>query len=306
MKVVIVFFAILATSLATKSIGTPVTYITGARSVYPFATHAAQTYSVDTIPTAVHTTVPLQPIPDENPSSQYHSQDNLGQYSYGYTTADGQTKVESKAADGTVSGQYSYFDPEGKKIELTYVADENGFRASGDHLPKAQEASDVPITLDTVQQTGTVARYRSLNTSPQTYRYTAQPYVTPTAYSTYPATTYPAGGYQYAYNTAGYYPGYQRYTYATPSYTGYNQRYSYGTPAYAYQNYATRYPSYQYYTAAGTPSGYQYYTAGRPTGFQYYTNSYPTARQAVYPGSYTYPTGYTGAKSGYSRYSYSY
>lgn len=32
-------------------------------------------------------------------------------------------------------GSYSYTSPEGKQIAVNYIADENGFRASGDHLP---------------------------------------------------------------------------------------------------------------------------------------------------------------------------
>jgi hypothetical protein len=34
-------------------------------------------------------------------------------------------------------GSYSYTDPDGRLISVTWVADENGFRATGDHLPVA-------------------------------------------------------------------------------------------------------------------------------------------------------------------------
>jgi len=34
-----------------------------------------------------------------------------------------------------IQGSYSYTSPEGIPITVTYVADENGFQASGDHLP---------------------------------------------------------------------------------------------------------------------------------------------------------------------------
>ncbi|EFX66318.1 hypothetical protein DAPPUDRAFT_219079 [Daphnia pulex] len=33
------------------------------------------------------------------------------------------------------SGSYSYTNPDGSVITVTWVADENGFKASGDHLP---------------------------------------------------------------------------------------------------------------------------------------------------------------------------
>jgi hypothetical protein len=36
-----------------------------------------------------------------------------------------------------VQGAFSYTSPEGYPIKLTYIADENGFRADGDHLPTA-------------------------------------------------------------------------------------------------------------------------------------------------------------------------
>ena len=42
---------------------------------------------------------------------------------------------------GTVSrGSYSYTDPEGRVLTVTWVADENGFQASGAHLPVAPVA----------------------------------------------------------------------------------------------------------------------------------------------------------------------
>lgn len=43
----------------------------------------------------------------------------------------GQRDLETAA----VSGSYSYTSPEGIPITVTYIADENGFRAEGAHLP---------------------------------------------------------------------------------------------------------------------------------------------------------------------------
>ena len=48
-----------------------------------------------------------------------------------------QKQLGAKAEErGTVSrGSYSYTDPNGTPITVNWVADENGFQASGDHLP---------------------------------------------------------------------------------------------------------------------------------------------------------------------------
>ncbi|XP_057370544.1 larval cuticle protein 1-like [Daphnia carinata] len=68
-----------------------------------------------------------------------------GSYSFAFESADGtkvsesgnQKQVGSKPEDiGTVSkGSYSYTSPDGVVITVNWVADENGFQATGDHLP---------------------------------------------------------------------------------------------------------------------------------------------------------------------------
>ncbi|XP_068221061.1 uncharacterized protein [Palaemon carinicauda] len=66
--------------------------------------------------------------------SQYHSQDELGQYAFGYN-AGTSTRDESRDAYGNVRGSYSYVDPYGKLQTQHYVADGNGFRVKGTNLP---------------------------------------------------------------------------------------------------------------------------------------------------------------------------
>jgi hypothetical protein len=89
-------------------------------------------------------------------SSQYHTQDALGQYSYGYT--DGlSTKNEVKTFDGVTRGGYSYVDSNGIVQSATYTADAaNGFKVSATNLPVAPKAApaDVPSP---VQDTPEVA-----------------------------------------------------------------------------------------------------------------------------------------------------
>lgn len=45
--------------------------------------------------------------------SQYHAQDELGQYQFGYSNPSS-SKHEEKTADGVTRGSYSYVDPFGR------------------------------------------------------------------------------------------------------------------------------------------------------------------------------------------------
>lgn len=69
--------------------------------------------------------------------SQFHTQDELGQYMYGYN--DGlSSKVESKTADGITQGSYAYVDSNGIIQNVNYISDDlNGFRVSASNLPVA-------------------------------------------------------------------------------------------------------------------------------------------------------------------------
>lgn len=69
--------------------------------------------------------------------SQYHSQDELGQYAYGYNGLTS-AKQETKTLDGITRGSYSYYDAEGKFQTVQYSSDSiNGFRVAATNLPKA-------------------------------------------------------------------------------------------------------------------------------------------------------------------------
>merc|ERR1712127_845087 len=46
-------------------------------------------------------------------------------------------------AGNAVTGSYSHTDAEGKVYTINYTADENGYRAQGDHLPVAPEVPAV-------------------------------------------------------------------------------------------------------------------------------------------------------------------
>jgi len=76
----------------------------------------ASTASVKAVPAAVH-------------ASQYHAQDEFGNYSYGYANPNSQKKEAGNAYTG-VQGSYSYVDSYGLNRRVDYVADGLGFRAT--------------------------------------------------------------------------------------------------------------------------------------------------------------------------------
>ncbi|KAB0794517.1 hypothetical protein PPYR_11356 [Photinus pyralis] len=69
-----------------------------------------------------------------------------GKYHYKFATSDG-TKAEQHGelkqigneAGATATGFYEYTDNNGTVFKVTYTADENGFVASGDHIPGIPE-----------------------------------------------------------------------------------------------------------------------------------------------------------------------
>ena len=81
---------------------------------------------------------------DKGPTIIRYEHQNLpdGGYSYLYELSDGQFKQEygtfKTVGDQkvlVVTGSYSYVAADGKEYRVKYKSDENGFRASGDHLP---------------------------------------------------------------------------------------------------------------------------------------------------------------------------
>lgn len=69
--------------------------------------------------------------------TQYHSQDELGQYAYGYNGGLS-SKTETRTLDGVTRGSYSYIDAKGFLQTVEYTADSvNGFRVAATNLPKA-------------------------------------------------------------------------------------------------------------------------------------------------------------------------
>merc|ERR1719342_402295 len=93
---------------------------------------------------------PYSPI-----QSQYHSQDELGQYSFGYSGGPS-NRAETRDAYGNVRGAYTYIDSNGEPQTQHYVADALGFRVSGSNLPVGP-SSPALAAPEPVQDTPEVA-----------------------------------------------------------------------------------------------------------------------------------------------------
>ncbi|XP_050342288.1 endocuticle structural glycoprotein SgAbd-8-like [Nymphalis io] len=84
---------------------------------------------------------PAEPIPIVRQDSQINGD---GSYQYAFETGNGISADEKgelkKVGDVetlAVSGQFQYPSQDGQNIQLTYIADENGFQPQGAHLPTA-------------------------------------------------------------------------------------------------------------------------------------------------------------------------
>jgi len=53
----------------------------------------------------------------------------------------GQLKQIGEEKGISITGSYSYTSPEGQLITVSYIADENGFQPTGDHIPKANQGA---------------------------------------------------------------------------------------------------------------------------------------------------------------------
>lgn len=78
-------------------------------------------------------------------TSQFHAQDALGQYSYGYTDAHS-SKVEVKTLDGVTRGGYNYVDANGHLQTVQYTSDPvHGFRVGATNLPQGISADTAEV-----------------------------------------------------------------------------------------------------------------------------------------------------------------
>merc|ERR1712025_658736 len=122
------------------------------------------------------------------PSSQYHAQDDFGQYSFGFASPD-QSKSELKTADGVVRGAYSYVDSKGILQTVNYIADALGFRVAATNLPVHQVQAAAPaVSSPAVSEQPEVLEKKSHQVMHPTVEYSYLPYA-PT-YQYYAAPSY--------------------------------------------------------------------------------------------------------------------
>ncbi|XP_071537569.1 uncharacterized protein [Panulirus ornatus] len=137
--------ATVAACASAQLLGYPGVYggYPGTWGAYPGLWNAAAPVTVKAAaPTPLaYNTAPFAPVSPIH--SQYHAQDEFGQYSFGH--AGGlDSRTETRDAFGVVRGSYNYVDSEGKVQTQHYVADGLGFRVSGTNLPVAPDAPEVP------------------------------------------------------------------------------------------------------------------------------------------------------------------
>ena len=87
--------------------------------------------------------VPVTQVANDVANSQYHAQDDIGQFNYGYSNPLS-SKQELKTADGVTRGSYSYVDANGIVQTVNYLSDALGFRVAATNLP-VHHVEDAPV-----------------------------------------------------------------------------------------------------------------------------------------------------------------
>ena len=165
-------------------------YTSAYASPYTAAYSAPLAYASPVVHTApaVHAAPAVQHVIPASPSFQHHSQDEYGNYNYGYNNINS-AKQESGNAYGGVTGSYSYTDGYGQPQQVNYVADDYGFRATGSNLVNSADAINTGhrYKRSIYGSSLLVSPYTSAYASPYTAAYSA-----PLAYASPVVHTAPA------------------------------------------------------------------------------------------------------------------
>merc|ERR1712184_179097 len=123
-------------------------------SSYAYAAPAAVPVAAPVAAPVVQAAAPVVPVVSTNvdvANSQYHAQDDLEQYNYGYSNPLS-TKQELKTADGVTRGSYSYVDANGLVQTVNYLSDAMGFRVAATNLPVHHVDAPVAKAAEEVAQ----------------------------------------------------------------------------------------------------------------------------------------------------------
>merc|ERR1712110_1284684 len=126
-----------AVAAAAPAVAAPVIAPEVSYAYLPYASNYG--YSVPAVapaPVAAPVAAPVvaAATPVDVTNSQYHAQDDFGQYNYGYSDPNS-VKQEVKTADGVTRGSYSYVDANGIVQTVNYISDAMGFRVAATNLP---------------------------------------------------------------------------------------------------------------------------------------------------------------------------
>merc|ERR1712051_1180135 len=108
--------------------------VAAVQPVVSSAPAAAVQQVVAAAPVAAVQPVVSSAVPADLTNSQFHAQDDIGQYNYGYSSPTS-TKQELKTADGVTRGSYSYVDANGLVQTVNYISDAMGFKVAATNLP---------------------------------------------------------------------------------------------------------------------------------------------------------------------------
>ena len=183
----------------------PAVHIAAAPAVHVAAAPAVNVAAAPAVYAAaapiVHAAAPVvQAAAPVLTGSQFHAQDEAGQYTFGYTDLNSQ-RQETKTADGAVSGAYQYVDSDGLVQTVQYIADDAGFRVAGTNLPvfAAAVPADTPeVAAAKVQHAHAVAEANAIHAADAATYVAASPVPVPAIQA--PAVEAAAEGYYGAAN----------------------------------------------------------------------------------------------------------
>ncbi|KAJ8937481.1 hypothetical protein NQ314_011871 [Rhamnusium bicolor] len=125
---------------------------------------------------------------------EYETENKISQQEQGHVE-----NVSSGQESSVVHGSYSYQAPDGQTITVNYVADENGFRASGDHIPTPPPIpAAIQKSLEINAAASRATGYPGSSTGATAIPNFGSTFQQPQVSSQYLApSTQPAGGYRY-------------------------------------------------------------------------------------------------------------